>query len=150
MKKSHNHNSGIFLLLEKAAWGLWFLTILALAVTGLVAFATGRALSGYLLLLHVAGGGAFAFFLLAALVAALHRSASLSDRRPMLAWLLLSATGLMGAITVFSAVINMFPLLGTETQELFLVGHELAGLGVSVLAPFCYRAFFIAPTRRPA
>lgn len=141
MNKPQRKESVFLMLLEKGIWGIWFLTILPLVLTGLVTYMTGSALSGFVLLLHVGGGGAFAFFLLAAMVAAFHRGSFFLGRASG-AWFLLSALGILGAAVVFSAVINMFPLLGTEMQESLLLVHQFAGFALCVMAPFCYRSFF--------
>lgn len=121
--------------LRKLAYALMALGAVWLAATGLAPFVLGKpALSGWLLMLHVAGGPMFAVGL--ALVALTWAGVSRLDAAPassgratrLVFWLLL-ASGLMA---VLSAVVAMTPLFGTCGQHALVVVHFYSAILAAV------------------
>jgi len=128
--------------LRKLAYALMLLGALWLAATGLTPLLLGKkALSGWLLMLHVAGGPLFAVGL--ALVALTWAGCSRLDAVPpssgratrLVFWLILAG----GLVVILSAVVAMTPLFGTCGQR-NLVGIHL----YSAVLTCCFIALHVA------
>ena len=118
-------------LIERASYVLLALTLLALAVTGMAPnLLAGQKLSGWLLMCHVASGGAFMFFLL--LTALLGAGASAGPDAKFAAaqrcgfW----ATLTLGVATALTMMFSMVPVFGPHGLELLRDAHRYCGLAL--------------------
>jgi len=118
-------------LIERASYVLLALTLLALAVTGMAPnLLAGQKLSGWLLMCHVASGGAFMFFLL--LTALLGAGASAGPYAKFSAaqrcgfW----ATLTLGVATALTMMFSMVPIFGPHGLELLRDAHRYCGLAL--------------------
>lgn len=115
----------------KACYGLMWLGILALAISGIGTFALGRApMSHWILMAHV---GASPLFAIGIAGVALSWPAPDTRRGLMEAvfyWLLLIA----GLVVILSGVLPMTPIFGTDGQHFLYLVHRYSGIAVAVVA----------------
>jgi len=125
--------------LERVAVWAFALAFLALAGTGVIGvWLLKIPLEGYLLLAHVSFGGLFTVSLSALIVfrAEASRFDGKDTGKKICFWLMTIA----GLALILSAMLPMFPLLGTEGQQWMLKIHEfstypalLAAVGYGIL-----------------
>jgi hypothetical protein len=128
--------------LKKLICDVTFLSILVLIITGFYPkLILSRTISGYWLMFHVTAATIFVCCL--ALLALMYAEQNLLKKpavlRAITFWLIL----LLALPLILSIVLSMFPLFGTQYQELLAEIHRYSALSISVIAiiHFCLSSF---------
>jgi hypothetical protein len=123
-----------------------WICFVVLAITGFYAVVQGGPITGYVLLLHVGFGGAFA---VALLVLVLFRSDSFSFDltapgvpvaavRKIFFWLFAASS----VSLMLSSAMMMMPLMGTHGQELLLIWHRWSAYAATAFVLLYLVAWF--------
>ncbi len=126
--------------ISRSIYGIYLISILVLAVTGLGSILRWGHMSGYALMLHVAAAGGFVFLMVAIAVLYLPASATVADSRAQQwdRWWLIrwSAWGLVlsSLVTAGTMLLSMLPVLDTTGLLQMTMLHRYAGLAVVVAA----------------
>ncbi|MCC7376169.1 MAG: hypothetical protein IT581_16035 [Verrucomicrobiales bacterium] len=118
-------------LIGKACYGLMWLGILALAVSGIGTFVLGRApMSHWILMAHVGASPMFAIGIAGVALLWPAPDSSKGWVSAALYWLLLLA----GLVVILSGVLPMTPIFGTHGQHFLYLVHRYSGIVVAVVA----------------
>jgi len=132
-------------LIERASYAFLALTLLALAMTGMTTnLLTGGKLTGWMLMAHVASGGAFMFFLL--LTALLGAGCAAGPDAKFAAsqrwgfWAMLT----LGVATALTMMVSMLPIFGPYGLEVLRDVHRYCGLALVVIGYWhLYQTFIV-------
>lgn len=133
--------------LEKLAVGVFVLSFLLLTIVGvLTTWVLGIPLEGYWLLTHVSFGGIFTVALAALVILWAHacRLDGQDTGKKACFWLMTVA----GLGLILSAVLSMFPLLGTEGQEWMVSAHGVCAY-LAMAAFLGYAILLLYDGRKP-
>ncbi len=134
-------------LIERASYVFLALTLMALAFTGMAPnLVAGAKLSGWLLMAHVASGGAFMFFLLLTALlgagAAAGADAKFAAPQRCTFW----ATLALGMATALTMMLSMVPIFGPHGLEVLRDAHRYCGLLLVVVG--CWHVYQTLVVRR--
>jgi cytochrome b subunit of formate dehydrogenase len=132
-------------LIERASYVFLALTLLALAASGLApSVLFGKVLSGFLLIAHVAAGGAFMFFLLLTALLGAGSAAGPDGKFAPAQRCTFWATLALGVGTALTMMVSMLPIFGPHGLDLLRDAHRYCGLAMVAVGYWhAYQTFVV-------